>query len=77
MRLCWETRTTPSSWHISEVITVFKKGSPTDYNNYKPISLVSVLYKVYATILLNRLKAAGADKKAVEYAVRTQARCLN
>ena len=63
MRLCWSTKTTPKSWHIAEVIPVYKKGNPADCNNYRPISLVSVLYKVYATILLNRLKAAGAETR--------------
>ena len=63
MRLCWNTKTTPKSWHISEVIPVYKKGSPTDCRNYRPISLVSVLYKVYTTILLNRLKDAGSESR--------------
>ena len=61
MQLCWQTKTTPRSWHISEVVLIYKKGTPTDCNNYRPISLVSVLYKVYAKILLNRLKDAGAE----------------
>ena len=63
MRICRDTKTTPSSWHSSIVIPVFKKGSPIDCNNYRPISLVSVLCKVYATILLNRLKAGGAEAR--------------
>jgi hypothetical protein len=63
MRLGWNTKTTPKSWHVAEVIPVYKKGKPTDCNNYRPISLVSVLYKVHATILLNRLKAAGAEPR--------------
>ena len=42
---------------------MYKKGTPTDCNNYRPISLVSVLYKVYAKILLNRLKEAGAETR--------------
>ena len=62
-QLCWETKTTPTSWHIATVIPVFKKGNPAECDNYRPISLVSVLYKVYATILLRRLKAAGAEGK--------------
>ena len=61
MRLCWETKTTPKSWHIAEVIPVYKKGSPSSCDNYRPISLVSVLYKLHAKILLNRLKQAGAE----------------
>ena len=63
MRRCWATKTTPESWHLAEVVMVFKKGYPEDCNNYRPISLVSVLYKVYAKILLNRLKAAGAEAR--------------
>ena len=61
MNRCWLTKTTPYSWHLSEVIPVYKKGSPLDCGNYRPISLVSVVYKVYAIILLNRLKEAGAE----------------
>eukprot|EP00959_Pyramimonas_sp_CCMP1952_P368593 7720906-Pyramimonas_sp.AAC.1 len=63
MRLCWQAKTTPRSWRIAEVVLVCKKGGPADCNNYRPISLVSVLYKVYATILPSRLKAAGAEAR--------------
>ena len=61
MRLCWETKTTPSAWHVAKVIPVYKKGDPAECDNYRPISLVSVLYKLYATILLQRLKDGGAE----------------
>ena len=61
MQLCWDTKSTPSEWHVSKVVPVFKKGSPAECDNYRPISLVSVLYKLYASILLRRLKAAGAE----------------
>ena len=63
MQMCWDTKTTPTAWHISQVIPVYKKGNPAHCDNYRPISLVSVLYKVYATILLNRLKAGGAEAR--------------
>ena len=63
MQLCWDSGTTPSSWHIAKVCPIYKKGDPAACDNYRPISLVSVLYKVYATILLNRLKSAGAEKR--------------
>ena len=63
MALCWETKSTPSSWHLSYVTAVYKKGDPSLCENYRPISLVSVLYKVYAKVLLNRLKAGGAEDR--------------
>ena len=63
MQLCWETKTTPRAWHLAQVVTIFKKGSPQECANYRPISLLSILYKVYASILLNRLKVAGAEQR--------------
>ena len=54
MQLCWETQTTPTSWHVAQAIPIYKKGDPANCDNYRPISLVSVLYKLYASILLQR-----------------------
>ena len=42
---------------------MYKKGCPADCDNYRPISLVSILYKVYASILLSRLKSGGAEQR--------------
>jgi hypothetical protein len=61
LQKCWNDKETPVAWHTSKLIPVNKKGSPEDCDNYGPISLVSILYKSYATILLRRLKAAGAE----------------
>ena len=55
----------PSSWHTASVTAHFKKGSPELCENYRPISLLQVAYKVYAMILLERLKAAGAEETGV------------
>jgi len=38
MQLCWNTKSTPSAWHVSKVVPVFKKGSPAECDNYRPIS---------------------------------------
>jgi hypothetical protein len=63
MRECWQSKTTPTEWHVSKVVPIYKKGDPANCDNYRPISLVSVLYKLYAKLLLNRLKAAGAEER--------------
>jgi len=53
----------PSDWHIAIVTALYKKGSVEDCGNYLPISLISVAYKLFATLLLKRLKIAGAERR--------------
>ena len=45
------------------VVSDFKKGDPSDCNNYWPISLLQIAYKLFAQILLTRLKGAGAEDR--------------
>lgn len=63
MQLCWETKSVPTAWRLAQAILIYKKGPLTECENYRPISLISILHKVYANILLNRLKAAGAERR--------------
>ena len=51
----------PQQWKISRVVMIFKKGDPAACSNYRPISLLSIGYKILASILLKRLKDAGAE----------------
>ena len=53
----------PEDWHSADVTTIYKKGSPEDCDNYRPISLICVVYKLFAALLLARLRAAGAEKR--------------
>ena len=41
----------PSSWKLSRVNPIFKKGSPIDVNNYRPISLLSIPGKILEDIV--------------------------
>jgi ribonuclease HI len=45
----------PAEWRVSHMILLHKSGDRYDVANYRPITLVNVVYKVYATILTARL----------------------
>lgn len=45
----------PSSLKLASVIPIFKKGDPTDIENYRPVSLLSAFSKIFERILYNRL----------------------
>ena len=61
--VCWSQSTIPQSLHKSSVIALFKKGDPTCVENYRPISLLQVGYKICAAMVLHRLKTAGAKNR--------------
>ena len=60
---CWLAEETPADWHAARVASIYKKGSVEDCDNYRPISLICVTYKLFATILLRRLQEAGAERR--------------
>ena len=47
--------TVPSPWKASNVIPIFKKGSPMDPLNYRPISLTSVCSKTLERIVVSTI----------------------
>ncbi len=50
-----EKETIPIQWKISEIILLYKKGDKSNINNYRPISLISNLCKVFTKIIKNRI----------------------
>ena len=63
VQTCWTGQTIPEAWHLAQVALIFKKGKVEDCSNYRPLSLVNVADKVYALIILNRLKRSGAEAR--------------
>jgi len=51
----------PTAWKRSRTIPIYKKGDPSDYSNFRPISLLSTLYKLFSGVLSTRLCAVAAD----------------
>ena len=46
---------TPKTWGESVVVLFFKKGDNTLLKNYRPISLLSHVYKLFSRVVTNRL----------------------
>ncbi|KAE9414978.1 hypothetical protein Angca_003700, partial [Angiostrongylus cantonensis] len=45
----------PTQWKASKIVLLFKKGDLHDVGNYRPICLLSVMYKLLARVILNRI----------------------
>lgn len=52
---CIEEGKVPDTWNNAEVILLHKKGDITNIENYRPISLLTHLYKLLTKIITNRL----------------------
>ena len=52
----WDEGKVPDSWKHAAIVTIYKgKGLDTDPQNYRPIALLNTMYKVFASIIQNRL----------------------
>ena len=49
--------TFPDELKLAEVTPIFKKSDPFDITNYKPVSLLSHVSKVYERIIFNQISA--------------------
>ncbi|CAK1603944.1 unnamed protein product [Parnassius mnemosyne] len=45
----------PTQWCTSDIILLFKKGNPLDIGNYRPISLMASIYKLFSFVILKRI----------------------
>lgn len=61
--LCWVQAEIPHDWHLANVKMVFKKGKVHLCENYRPISLLNIAYKLFASLLRARLVQAGAEAR--------------
>lgn len=53
--LILDTEEVPKQWNLNTIILLHKKGPKDDLNNYRPISLMSNLYKLFSKIITKTL----------------------
>ncbi len=58
----WEREDIPEEHMRAIVVLLYRKGDASKYENYRPASLLSTLYKLFAAIL-QRSIAARLDKQ--------------
>lgn len=59
---------TPTQWSEANIILLYKKGDPKNIGNYRPISLLPSLYKLFSTIINKRISTTLEVKQPVEQA---------
>ena len=57
----WTEEDIPIETLKARVVLIYKKGDTGKYENYRPISLLNAIYKIYAGIIQKRL-AKTLDK---------------
>jgi hypothetical protein len=51
INVCLEVGNYPDFLKVSRITPVFKAGDPTQFENYRPISVLSVFYKVFERVI--------------------------
>ena len=52
----------PEQLELANVVTLYKKGNVEDPGNYRPISLLQSVYKIYASLIQVRLQHAQKNR---------------
>ena len=63
LQACWESKDIPEQWRVATVVLLYKKGNSSLPENYRPISLLSIGYKILAWILQKRLQHGGSEDR--------------
>ena len=62
----WDT-SAPQDWRDATLESLFKKGERSDCGNFHSISLLSIVGKVLARVMLNRLISSIATRISIQF----------
>ena len=65
---CLSERRISTAWKNAKVMIIFKKGNKKDLRNYRPICLLSNIYKVLIKVLTKRLEKTHDENQPREQA---------
>lgn len=60
--------TVPRQWTESSITLLYKKGNPDDISNYRPISLLPSMYKLFSSSICYRINAQIDRNQPIEQA---------
>lgn len=63
-----EMEIVPKQWCTSDITLLYKKGNPKDIGNYRPISLLASTYKLFTSIILERITREVEASQPIEQA---------
>lgn len=67
----WIHESIPNNHLLAKVVSIFKKGNTQDLANYRPISLLTCAYKIFASVLQARIAAVcDVHLAATQYGFR-------
>jgi hypothetical protein len=58
--IIWKAECVPTAWRKGVIVSLYKAGDRTDCGNYRPITLLPVIDKLFAAILAARLQSTVA-----------------